>query len=620
MSYTSSDIQVLSDRDHVRLRPHILLGSTDLVTLTVPDLHSLNHFDVIASPATFKCLCEIIDNCVDEFVQHRPKHPTITIEYNHDGLITVHDNGRGIPIDMHETGVPTPQVVFTQLRSGRNFKSNDVGVIGMNGVGSSAVAYVSTSFNVTIRRDGKLYQQIYLNGCETIDAPTISAGDGKSTGTSVSYRVDPSVLPHATLPIELVRARAKEVALCNPGLLVVFREVSSVSTNDEQYCYVGGICDIVKSHDFKFEINTSICRGSVVIKLLPKQLDTNMCLTWVNSSYLYEGGKVVTQLINATTEQLLLPQVKRNLPKHLKTITDVKYGLVCIADLKIKDPKYDSQVKTRMVGPCLRQDILDGMVKCKAVDSANFSAWVNNVTKLIVHMHDKVAVKQQQQNNKKTGVIPGFMDATGRDRSNSRLLIVEGLSAKAFIAAARDPETTGAYALTGKINNVYNETVSAILKMEKLTKLQEATGLIPGVKLADSDLRFAKICIASDADTDGGDITTLLVNYFYKFWPEMFDPANPLIYKMVMPNVVVRQRGQIYHYKSRSDFEKSRHSHVKNVEYMKGLGSMLKEDWKKVLSNDEYMVPIVDDGTMGDVLRLLFDVDAAKERTAWLEG
>jgi DNA gyrase/topoisomerase IV subunit B len=198
-------------------------------------------------------------------------------------------------------------------------------------------------------------------------------------------------------------------------------------------------------------------------------------------------------------------------------------------------------------------------------------------------------------------------------------LITEGKSAKSQVSDARNPETIAAYALTGKVNNVYGASPSAVLKMGKLTNLLKATGLVPGQPANPDTLNYGRIVIAADADHDGDDITTILINVFYQFWPNLFDPARPIIYRLIAPNVCLVKGKQRKHFPNRDQYERNKHAYDNTweVNYYKGLGSMTTKDWEMVLNDDKAFVPVVDDGTLGPTLELLFSKDA-DARKDWL--
>jgi DNA gyrase/topoisomerase IV subunit B len=289
----------------------------------------------------------------------------------------------------------------------------------------------------------------------------------------------------------------------------------------------------------------------------------------------------------------------------------------------MKSPEYDSQAKTRLTAPDLRKDFVDAITSQWKPFAKKNEQWLANVIERAERRHkhkeDKDAIAEHEQNKKRRSVAK-LLDATSRIRSECQLLIAEGDSATAQISEARNPKTTASYWLGGKINNVYGCSVAQVLKMDKLKDLLAIIGLTPGKKAIRSQLNYGRIVIASDADYDGDDIFTLLVNLFYQFWPELFDKNyEPFIYRLVAPNVVVSKGGKRVHFSRRPEYEKVKDKYKGwTVEYMKGLGSMWKEDWEMVLSGDsDTFIPIIDDGQIKPTLELLFS-DNADARKVWL--
>jgi len=338
---------------------------------------------------------------------------------------------------------------------------------------------------------------------------------------------------------------------------------------------------------------------------------------------LFDGGKCNTQFFN-----VLFDSTIKHLEKEAKktktevTRNDVRQGLLVLADLKIKNPEYDSQAKTRLTGPDIRKEvtgILDSQWKQFTKVGSN---WLGSVLERAQERHHRTENKKAMNDHQKnlTKRVEGLLDATSKDRSICQLLITEGLSAKGKVCEARNPETTGAFALTGKINNIYGYTPAQVLKMGKITDLLTAIGLVPGRKACRSDLKFGKVVIATDADYDGSDIFALLVNLFYQLWPELFDPKYPpFIHRLVAPNVVVSKGDKRIHFPSRDDYEKVKDKYSSwTVEYMKGLGSMNKVDWEIILSdNTSVYIPLTDDGMIKQTLQLLFS-DNSEARKQWL--
>lgn len=621
--YTGADILSLSDREHVRLRTQVYLGSMHPTAYQIPILTEdrLQIQDVEFIPAVYKAIGEVIDNSLDEFSHLTSKVKLLKIDAKPEtGWFSVSDNGRGIPVDKHATGKFTPEVALGSLKAGRNFTDDkEIGVIGMNGVGAACTNYCSSEFDVTIHRDGKKYYQRFVDGANKVSKPKIAQG-GKTTGTQVTFQLDPLVFKQVGLPNELIRNRAIEIAMTNPDVTVEY--------NGERYRYKKGLVELVSQIAadktfYCFEINEPTIVGEFFIIVDAHDGIDEQFYTWVNSSLLFDGGKCNTQFMN-----VLYDRVMQHLEKDAKrakaqiTRNDIRRGLLILANIKIKNPEYDSQAKTRLTGPDLRKEITLMVDNQWKIFAKRVSNWLDEVLEYANNRHHTQADAQATEEHKKNlrKKIPGLLDATNKDRSTCQLLITEGESAKSQICEARDPATTAAFALTGKINNVYGATTAQILKMGKLTELLSAIGLIPGVKALRSELNFGRIVIATDSDYDGSDIFTLLINLFSR-WSELFDKKYPpAVFRLVAPNVVASKNGKRVHFTTRKDYEKVKEKYKGwTIEYMKGLGSLSREDWEMVLKDDSCLIPIVDDGKIGGVLNLLFN-DNADLRKQWLSA
>lgn len=616
--YTPEDIKVLSDREHVRLRTQVYLGNTKKTSYTVPlflnDKFKTKEIEFI--PAVYKAVGEIIDNCIDEFAQIDIPNKHLTIEAQPVlGIYTVTDNGRGVPIGMHSSGKPTPEVVFGSLRSGRNFSDDkEAGVIGQNGVGSACTNYCSTEFKVDITRDGKRYRQTFTDGAMEVSRPSIRAG-GERTGTSVSFQLDGTVFEDATLPDDLMHNRAIEIALTNPGVVCEY--------NGHKYKYKKGFEEIIKeiSKDyFKFEKDG--IEFYVIFDVL-KSIDEQI-YSWVNSSLLFDGGICNTQFLNAFNDRVIT-HLERDAKKAKCEVTknDVRLNLLVLGNHKIKDPQYDAQSKTRLTGPNLRVEMAAMIDEQWSSFSRRNKDWLTTVFERAVLRHhqseNSKAIKEHTKNLRKK--VAGLVDATSDMRFSTKLLITEGDSAASMITEARDPETIASLPLSGKVNNVYGTTPAQLLNMGKITDMLTAIGLVPGQKATRAGLRYGQVVIATDADFDGSDIFTLLINLFYSFWPELFDKDyEPFFYRMVAPNVVASKSSKRIHFTTRSDFEKVKDKYKGwTIEYMKGLGSMHKDDWNIVIAGlNQYSIPILDDGNIPNTLELLFGPNAEMRRQ-WLQ-
>lgn len=629
-TYTAKDIQDLGDREHVRLRTQVYLGNMHLTDYDIPALGSsiFETKSVEFIPAVYKAVGEIIDNSLDEFSQLSTKTKVLKITCDTDiGKYTISDNGRGIPIEKKKDrqGVDTwiPELVLSRLRSGRNFSNDkEVGVIGQNGVGAACTNYCCTEFEVTVRRNGSKYYQKFIDGANKISRAKITDKE-KGSGTEISFCLDPIVFNNVALPNELMRNRAIEIALTNPDVTVEFNgERHRFKTGFKEY--ISTIVNNTNNASFyEFPFNGNTIDGSFYVVLGINSLLEEKIYTWVNSSLLFDGGKCNTQFLNAfaaKTIEHLTPAAKKQ--KSEITTSDIKPKLLIIGNIRIKNPEYDSQAKTRLTGPDLRKEIVELIETHWKTFAKKNNEWLDDVleraTKRFHAREDEKAIDEHQRTKRKQ--IDGLLDATGRNRADCEILITEGESAKSKISEARNPETTAAFALTGKINNVYGATPAQILKMGKIADLLAAIGLTPGKKAMRNDLRYGRIIIATDADYDGSDIFTLLINLFYSCWPELFNNNyEPVIYRLTAPNVVVSKGNKRIHFSNRHEYEKEKTRYKGwNVEYMKGLGSMNEADWDIILSKSTSMlIPIIDDGKIHETLTLLFS-DNADARKQWL--
>lgn len=624
--YTSNDIDLLTEREHVRLRTDMFLGSMVREEFVMLDLlaPSLQIKPVSFVPAAYKAVGEIIENSVDEFTQlpaSRSKVLTLTAD-TETGKYTVADNGRGIPVTKHATGKYTPEVVYTMMRSGRNFKDDEriKGTKGVNGVGSCSTVATCEYFSIDITRDGKKYAQEFINGAETISKPKIISTTSKRTGTSVSFQLDKTVFKDVAIPESVLANRAAETAFANPGVEVRY--------HDQVFKAKRGFLDYVDRLDLPYMhvvVEDAIVTGEAfVIMLPPDHVCADKAFAWVDGSYVFDGGKCNTQFVNAIVERFTNHFQSKQ--KGLTVIPPalIKNRIAVLLNLKLISPKYDSQAKTRLTGPDLRRQFdtaLDGhWDTLKQKHRVWLTATQADIAAAATNNANRNATSEFEKKKKQIAPIANLLEATSKHRKECQLIVTEGLSAKASISEARDPKTTAAFALTGKINNTFGKSVAQLLQMPKVADLITAIGVVPGKAAIRTQLNYGRVMFATDSDVDGGDIFALLVNVFFQYWPELFDPKQPaFFYRLVAPNVCLIKGDQRIHFSSLAIFEKQKAKYSKgySINYYKGLGSMDKADWLMVLANDSTVIPITDDGKLTDLLELLFSGNAENRRT-WL--
>ena len=443
-NYSAKDIKVLTDREHVRLRTPVYLGSTETAMYEIPifDKGDITIKQKEFIPALFKAFNEITDNAIDELTQLKKKDKKVTIV--HDVVknkYRVGDNGRGVPIDLHpQTGRHTPETVFTELRSGRNFDDDakDSGVIGTNGVGSSCVAMISEEFLVSIKRDGKFYEQMYRDGVSIINEPSINTYNGKDTGTSIEFKFDTSLPQFATTKVdpELINNRVIEIALNNPEIeLSYVRKQLDDDGEEEQisesYCFKGGFGEYVKAVSdryFEFKYDDPEFTAKYYIILDKYQGIDEKVFVYVNSSLLFEGGTAAHIFFNtffsAVSEKLKTEAKKRKIELNKN---DVRQNMMVLADVKMKNPRYDNQSKTRLISQEIKKHIEKMVMDNIGKFISHNKDWVDEVlsrAEFRQRIADMAEVKKNQK--RKKGKLAKLIDCFSKDRSICSIAFSEG--------------------------------------------------------------------------------------------------------------------------------------------------------------------------------------------------
>ena len=443
-NYSAKDIKVLSDREHVRLRTTVYLGSTETALYEVPifekDDIKIKQKEFI--PALFKAFNEITDNAIDELTQLKKKDKKVSVV--HDVIknkYRISDNGRGVPIDIHpQTSRYTPETVFTELRSGRNFDdaAKDSGVIGTNGVGSSCVAMLSEEFQVSIKRDGKFYEQMYRDGTAIINEPSINSYNGKDSGTTIEFKFDTSLPQFSTTKVdaELINNRVIEIALNNPEIeLSYVRKQLDESGEEEQisedYHFKGGMSEYVKNVSdryFEFKYDDAEFTARYYIILDKYQGIDEKIFVYVNSSLLFEGGTAAHMFFNTfftTIADKLKSEAKKRKLELNKN--DVRQNMMILADVKMKNPRYDNQSKTRLISQEIKRHIEKMVADNIGKFLSNHKDWVDEVlsrAEFRQRIADMAEVKKNQK--KKKGKLAKLIDCYSKDRSICSIAFSEG--------------------------------------------------------------------------------------------------------------------------------------------------------------------------------------------------
>jgi DNA gyrase subunit B len=533
--YSASDIQVLKGMEHVRKRPAMYIGD-------------------VSSRGLHHLVYEVVDNAIDEALAGFCDKIVLTI--GKDGTITVDDNGRGIPTDMHPTeGKSALEVVMTQLNAGGKFNRDTYKVSGgLHGVGVSVVNALSEWMEVTVYRDGKIFYQKYKRG-EAV-APVKETGKVKEkTGTRVTFLADNEIFKVTTFKFETLESRLRELAYLNKDLTIIIKDERS--GKEEEFKYKGGIIDFVKylDEDEKSITNKPIYvsgdRENIIMEVAFSYNESynDNIYTFVNNINTHEGGTHLEGFKAALTRTLNNFASKNNLIKSDKiTLTgdDFREGLTCVVSVKVPEPQFEGQTKTKL-GNSEVKGIVQSLV---GEQLGNFLEENPAIGKRIIEKCLRAAEAREaarkareltrRKNALDIGGLPGKLaDCSISDPAQCEIYLVEGDSAGGSAKQGRDRRFQAILPLKGKILNVEKARINKILENEQIRDIITALGA--GIGNSDSfdtnKVRYGKIILMCDADIDGSHIRTLLLTFFYRHMKEVIDTgmlfiAQPPLYKV----------------------------------------------------------------------------------------
>lgn len=528
--YDAKDIQVLAGLSAVRKRPAMYIGSTD-----TKGLHHLVY--------------EAVDNSIDEALAGFCSR--ISVAIHKDGFVTIADNGRGIPVDMHpKLNKPAVEVVMTRLHAGGKFDKKVYKVSGgLHGVGISVANALSKELIVEVKRNGRVYQQKYEYGKPATELKVIGEVDPKDTGTSVRFLPDSQIFSATEFSFEILSSRLRELAFLNKGLKITVEDERSGKKNEFQY--EGGIVSFVEylnknKNPLHKTIYFSKAKNGVQMEYALQYNDgyQENVFSFANTINTYEGGSHLIGFKTALT-RVMNSYIEKNKIKGIKlTSEDSREGLTAVISIKIPEPQFEGQTKTK-----LGNSEIKGLVDSIVNDSlGSFLEENPQIAKSIIYkcinaaQAREAAQKARELTRRKGalnhGSLPGKLaDCSEKDPAKCELFIVEGDSAGGSCKQGRNREFQAVLPLKGKILNVEKARLNKIFENEEITTLVTAIGTSIGEEFDITKARYHRLVIMTDADIDGSHIRTLLLTFFYRHMHPLVEAgyvyiAQPPLYKV----------------------------------------------------------------------------------------
>ncbi len=616
--YTAKNIQVLEGLEAVRKRPAMYIGGT-----SERGLHHLVY--------------EVVDNSIDEALAGYCD--IISVIIHRDGSVEVQDNGRGIPVDIHkDLGIPAAEVVMTVLHAGGKFNNDSYKVSGgLHGVGVSCVNALSDYLETRIYKNGKIYSQKYSKGVPQTTLDII--GDTEKNGTTIIFRPDATIFETVKFSFDYLSSRLRELAFLNKGVRITLTDEESERTHD--FKYEGGINEFVQylntnkkpifktpvyvfgeKEDMEFELSIQYNEG----------YQENI-YSYANNINTIEGGTHLSGLKSALTRAVNVYSKENNFLKNEKVVptgNDIREGLTCVISVKLSDPQFEGQTKTKLQNSEV-EGIINSIVYEKLLEffeeNPNEAKAICN--KSIMASRAREAARRARDLTRRksvleSGSLPGKLaDCTSKIPEETEIFLVEGDSAGGSAKQGRDRQYQAILPLWGKMLNTEKARIDKVLNNDKIQPVILALGAGIADDFDITKLRYGKIIIMADADIDGAHIATLLLTFFYRYMQPLIEHGKIFI---AQPPLFMLRKGTkktyVYSEKERDSILEEMGNKGVYVQRYKGLGEMNPDQlWETTLDpENRLLVQIkIDDAVEADRLFSILMGDDVEPRREFIQ-
>lgn len=586
--YGANQIQILEGLEAVRKRPGMYIGST-----SARGLHHLVY--------------EVVDNSIDEALAGYCTHIEVTI--HKDNSITVTDNGRGIPVDMHESGKPAVEVVLTVLHAGGKFGGSGYKVSGgLHGVGVSVVNALSTNMEVKVKRDGKIHEIAFEKG--VTKEPLKVVGQTDETGTLVHFVPDAEIFDETVYDYDTLRHRLRELSFLNRGITIILTDERPEEVRQETFYFEGGISSFVEHLNRNKEVinpepvyfNGTKDTTVVEIALQYNTSYSENIYSFVNNINTEEGGTHLAGFKSALTRaandfarrQGIIKNNEDNLVGE-----DIREGLTCVISIKLREPQFEGQTKTKLGNSEVR-GIVDSIVSEGLSEYFEENPVISKkiIEKSIMASRAREAARKareltRRKNALEVSSLPGKLaDCSVKDPEQAEIYLVEGNSAGGSAKQGRDRRFQAILPLRGKILNVEKARLDKILNNEEIRTMITAFGSGIGSEFDITKRRYGKIIIMTDADVDGAHIRTLLLTFFYRYMRPLIENGHVYI---AQPPLYQIRKGRSHWYTYSDEELAQKLDEIGRdgitVQRYKGLGEMNPEQlWETTMDPEKRTV------------------------------